>query len=122
MPRCLQTTAMASRRGSFPETIACRMSSRRRLVDFPGIGNDPIQGLLFAREAIDATLVTVMITDEDVPARSLLVRERQHYGLFSRFRHGANMRRNRIARQSWRAGRRRQTPVRPAQADIFVRV
>src|SRR6516225_3430619 len=78
MPRCLQTTAMASRRGSFPETIACRMSSRRRLVDFPGIGNDPIQGLLFAREAIDATLVTVMITDEDVPARSLLVGEGQH--------------------------------------------
>src|SRR5580704_295423 len=56
--------------------------SRRLPIDLIGVGHDPIQGLSFAGEAVDAALVACVIPDDDVPAGALLVGKGQHDGLF----------------------------------------
>src|ERR1700730_1135587 len=51
-------------------------------IDFFGVGDNPIQSLFFGREAFDATLMAGMISDHNMPARSLLVLKGQHDRFF----------------------------------------
>jgi hypothetical protein len=61
------------------------------LIDLIGVGHDPIHGLLFGGEAVDAALVAFVIPDDDVPAGALFVGKGQHHGLFFfSVRHGAD--------------------------------
>src|SRR5580700_9666170 len=65
--------------------------SRRLLIDLPGVGDNPIQGLLLGGKTIDAALVALVIADDDVPAGALFVGKGQHHGLFFfGVRHGAD--------------------------------
>src|ERR1700686_3522041 len=52
------------------------------LLDLLGVGHDPIAGLLFGGETVDAALVAFVIPDDDVPAGALLVGKGQHHRLF----------------------------------------
>ena len=56
--------------------------SHALLINLLGVGNDPIQGLVFGREAIDTALVARVISDDDVPTGSPLVLEGQHDRFF----------------------------------------
>src|ERR1022692_3567757 len=56
--------------------------SRRVLVDLLGVGNNPTQGLIFGRKAVDPPLLSCVISYHHVPTRSVLVLEGQHHGLF----------------------------------------
>jgi hypothetical protein len=58
--------------------------SLRLFIDLPGVDNYPIQGLIFGRKAVDAPLVSCVISYHHVPTRSVLVLEGQHHGVFFR--------------------------------------
>lgn len=56
--------------------------SLRLFIDLLGVGNNPIQGLIFSREAVDPPLVRCVMSYRHVPTRSVLVLEGQHHGLY----------------------------------------
>ena len=64
------------------EVVIAATNSRRLLIDLPGIGDDPLQGLLLGGKTVDAALVAFVIADDDVPAGARFVGKGQHHGLF----------------------------------------
>ena len=56
--------------------------SQALLINLLGVGNDPIQSLSFGSEAVDTALVARVISYDNVPTRSFLVLEGQHYRFF----------------------------------------
>lgn len=55
------------------KVVAAATNSRRLLIDFLGVGHDPIHGFLLAGKTVDAALMAFVIPDDDVPAGALLV-------------------------------------------------
>ena len=68
----------------FRNTLAesWRLEEGSLLIDLLGVGYYPIQSLVFGGEAVDAALMTLVISDHDVPTGSPLVLEGQHDRLF----------------------------------------
>src|ERR1700722_4677417 len=59
-----------------------QLSAVRLLIDRPGVGDDPTQGLLFRSKAVDAAFVAFVVPDDDVPPGARFVGKGEHHGLF----------------------------------------
>ena len=82
-----------NRRRVCPTLLASRL-----LIYLRRVGTYPVYSLILGRKALDAPLVALMISYDDVPPRPRLVLEGHHHWFFVRICHSGNMHFGRLRR------------------------
>ncbi len=85
--------------GEIARRVCPTLLASRLLIDLRRVGTYPVHSLILGRKALDAPLVALMVSYDDVPPRPRLVLEGHHYWFFVRICcHSGNMRFGRLRR------------------------
>ena len=85
---------MTNERLSFKKNGVClagtalwQIAAVRPLIKLRGVLDNPVYGLASAGKTVDPPLVAMRVSDDHMPAGSLLVRERLYHRFLVRIRH-----------------------------------